>query len=61
VSILPGGHTPETYATLFGMGLLVSLIFLGVLKPERAIVQLVWWAVLALYLVACVVAVWQHQ
>jgi hypothetical protein len=61
VSILPGGHMPETYATLFGMGLLASLIFLGVLKPERAIVQVAWRAVLVFYVVACVFAVAWHR
>lgn len=61
VGILPGGYAPETLATLFGFGLLVSLIFLGVLKPERAIVQLAWWVVLVFYVVACVVAVCQPR
>ena len=61
LSILPGGYRPETFATVFGLGLLVSLIFLAVLKPARAIVQIAWWVVLVCYVVACVVAVCQPR
>ena len=61
LSTLPGGYAPKTLATVFGMGLLVSLIFLGVLKAERAIVQVAWWIALVFYVVACVVAVCQPR
>jgi len=61
LSILPGGHTPGALAAVLGFGLLISLIFLAVAEPERAIVRITWWFALVFYVMACVFAVWQHQ
>ena len=44
-------------AFLAGVGTLLSLAVLSVLKPDRAIVHLGWWAMLLVYLLTCIAAV----
>ena len=39
-----------------GLGALLSLIILDVLKPSRTIVYIGWWTMLGIYLISCIVA-----
>ena len=57
LGLLPGGYTSANFALLTGLGVLLSLVVLTVLKPSRAIVRLGWWAMVVVYALACVVAI----
>ncbi len=55
-SILLGilGCFPHQYAAgLAGLGALVSMLVLSILKPNRAIIHVGWWVVFGIYLVSC--------
>ena len=51
-----GCFPPQYAAFLAGLGALVSMIVLAVLKPSRPIVYLGWWVVFGIYLLMCVAA-----
>jgi hypothetical protein len=60
VSVLLGilGCFPQQYAAgLAGLGALVSMLALAILKPTRAIMYVGWWFVLGIYLLSCVRAI----
>lgn len=57
LGLLPGAYTAANFAWLTGVGALLSMIALEVLKPTRTIIRLGWWAILVTYVLACVVAV----
>ena len=52
-----GCFPPKYGATLAGLGVLLSMIVLAVIKPSRAIVHVGWWVMLFVYLLTCIVAI----
>jgi hypothetical protein len=44
---------PQYAAGLAGLGALVSMVVIAVLKPTRPIIYLAWWVVLGIYLLSC--------
>ncbi len=54
---VPGGYSLEVVAAVAGAVALVGLAWLSLLGPHRPILRLVWWGLMAFYLVACVGAV----
>lgn len=48
---------PQYAAGVAGLGALVSLIVISVLKPAQAIVHVTWWAMLLVYLMMCLAAI----
>ena len=51
-----GCFPPEYAAALAGVGALLSMIVLAVLKPSRPIVYVGWWAIFGIYLLMCAIA-----
>jgi hypothetical protein len=51
-----GCFPPKYAAFLAGLGALVSMLVLAVLKPSRPIIYLGWWVVFGIYLLMCVAA-----
>ena len=45
---------PQYAAGLAGLGALVSMLVIAILKPTRPIVYVAWWVVLGIYLLSCV-------
>ena len=49
------GCFPRKYAAgLSGLGALVSMLVIAVLKPTRAIIYVAWWVILGIYLLTCI-------
>jgi hypothetical protein len=47
---------PPIFAGVAGIGVMLGTVFLAFMKPDRPVFHLAWWAMLAIYLAACVVA-----
>ena len=56
LGFLPEQYAIQNFAGLAGLGVLLSLIVLAFTKPARPIIHIGWWAMLLLYLLACVAA-----
>lgn len=49
---------PHEYAAgITGLGVLISLVAISILKPPAAIVHVAWWAMLFIYLLMCASAI----
>ena len=57
LGLLPQQYAIQNFAGLAGLGVLLSMIVLAVLRPTRPVVYLGWWIMLALYVLACIAAV----
>jgi hypothetical protein len=56
---VPGGMTVKlaTLAGLMGLGLWASMVIAGLLQLQSTVAVHLWWAMLVLYLIACVATV----
>ena len=61
IRFLPGSMKAETFAGMMGFGTLLCLIVMAVFPSERRIVQVGWWTLAVLYLLACVMALIQGR
>jgi len=59
VSLVAGGQSVERFAGVAGLGILVGMVVLILLPSVRPIIQVGWWVMLGLYLLACAAAVLQ--
>jgi hypothetical protein len=56
LKFLPKGSGPQAFAGLMGFFAFACWVVMVAIAPERRIVVVGWWALIALYLVTCVVA-----
>jgi len=57
LGLFPQGYTAQNFAGLAGLVVLAWIFVAWLLEPTRPIVRAAFWAMLAMYLVACLVAV----
>ena len=51
----------DIQAGVMGIGVLVGIVVLALIKPTQPIIHLAWWAMLILYLAACLLAIISRQ
>lgn len=54
---LPGGYSAKGFAAVAGMAVLVSLVFLEMLKPQRMIFYIGWWLGFGAYVLSSAAAI----
>jgi len=61
LGLFPSGYSLEAFAGMAGSGVLLGLIVLSILKPDRAVVTAAWGVLLIFYVAACAFALWQSR
>jgi hypothetical protein len=59
--LIPGGNTVENLAGIMGLAALVSMIVLAIIPFSKRIVLVGWWALLGLYILTALIALFQHK